>query len=953
MPKQPVFLLIDGNSLMHRAFHAIPPLSNSQGEMLNAVYGFTMILMNVLKRFEPAWVAVTFDLHAPTFRHVEYAEYKAHRPPTDPGLVPQFDRVRDVVQALRIPIFEIEGYEADDVIGTLSRLVPAQAKAFGDTAVPEVLIVTGDLDTLQLVDEHTRVFTSKRKLTDEVIYDRERVIERYGFGPEYVIDYKALRGDPSDNIPGVDGIGEKTATELVLKFGHLEQMYALLESDPAQMDISEKLKDKLRTQRDQAFLSYRLSTIVCDVPISFDFNTCRFELAQAAEARPLFRELEFRSLVNLVSEPVRADIQPVAASSVPAAPAGQMSLFAIPGTAVPQAPVRQDIPETRSKVPSTLEEVTAYVDAIRSSGLVVLDTETTSLDYFAAELVGISFAVKPDEAVYLPFGHQDGPNLDRAAVLALLKPVLEDSAIRKVGHNLKFDMLILKNQGIEVGGCYFDTMLAAYLLHPGLRAYGLKDLAFSELGWEMTRIESLIGIRKSEQVSFGQVPLEQAYPYACADVLATYQLYEIFLGRLRAGAHPEKSGVSDLETLFFTLEMPLVPVLTEMEYAGISIDEQFLSRMSVELGEEIKVQENAIIGTAGHFFNVNSPAQLSTVLFTEMGIKKTKRTKTGFSTDADSLEKIREENPIVQNILAYRELAKLKSTYVDALPPLVRPQTGRIHTSYNQAVAATGRLSSSNPNLQNIPTRTPLGNEIRKAFVAAEGHVLLSSDYSQVEFRILAHMAQDAQMIEAFKSGVDFHTSTAARVFNVYPEQVTKEQRSSAKTVNFGILYGQSKYGLSKQLGISQDEAEAFIQAFFQGFPEVGIFLEKIKVEARTKGYVSTLLGRIRQIPEINSPSPMEQQAAERMAVNMPIQGTAADILKIAMIAIHQDLGAQGLMSKMILQVHDELVLEVPDSEIERVQALVGDRMEHACRLQVPLKVDIAFGRSWGAMHDV
>jgi len=959
MSSTSIILLIDGNSLVHRAFHAITDLTTSQGEQVNAVYGFSMILLNVIKKFEPKYAAVAFDLHAPTFRHVEYKEYKATRPETDAALIPQFDRVREVVRAFNIPIFEIEGYEADDVLGTLARQVH-ECTHDGSCGLLQSVIVTGDLDALQLVDDNTRVYTSKRQLTDEVIYDANAVKERYGFGPEFVVDYKALRGDPSDNIPGVKGIGEKTATQLILELGHLEEIYEKVAESSVishQSSVKPRTIELLKEYREDAFLSKHLATIVREVPITLDLPGCELADYDPQAVKQLFQQLEFRSL--LAKLPDSNHVASAAEIAGQPAGVGQMSLFSLPGVPVELPPVERPSgsPDCQVTLVRSLDELDDFIKQVNQNKLLVFDTETDSLDTMQAKLVGLALAADQDQGFYLPIGHGSGSNLDWDDCRARLEPLFTDPAIRKVGHNLKFDALILKNHGITVRGLYFDTLLAAYLLHPGLRAYGLKDLAFTELGWEMTRIEELIGSKRQGQISFAEVDPEQAAQYASMDVISTFALYQLFLKRLgETTRHLQQSQPdSNMEQLFFTIEMPLVEVLVDMEFAGIELDEDFLARMSVQLNDEIKVQENEIINIAGHYFNVNSTQQLSKVLFDELGIKKTVKRKTGYATDADSLEKIRDVHPIIERILSYRELVKLQSTYVEALPPLVCPRTHRIHTSFNQAVTATGRLSSSNPNLQNIPVRTELGREIRKAFRAADGCQLLAADYSQVEFRILAHMANDQMMIDAFHAGEDFHTSTAAKIFNVYPEQVTEEQRRSAKTVNFGVIYGQSKYGLAKQLGISQEEAEAFIQAFFSNFPEVAAYLEKTRLEARAKGYVSTLFGRIRQIPEINSPSPMQQQMAERMAINMPIQGTAADIMKIAMIALWKELGVRysGSQSSphLLLQVHDEVVVEVPDGLGQDVAALVTQKMEQVYELAVPLKVDVKIGKNWGEME--
>ncbi len=975
MPKS--LFLFDGHSIAHRAFHAIPPLSNSKGESLNAVYGFALILLNILKKYQPEYSIVAYDFKGPTFRHTQYAPYKAHRPETDASLKHQLDRIKDIVAAFNIPMIEKSGFEADDVIGTLSKMAEDQ------TPDVDVYIVTGDNDSLQLVDSRVHVIASRGSAGSDTIYDSAGVKAKYGFGPDFLVDYKALRGDSSDNIPGVRGIGEKTATELILAYGHLEQIYEAVETGNAAL-TKVRIQELLRTQKEQAYLSKHLATIVRNVPITLDLEAARTHDYDEQKALQTLKEMEFSSLIKLlpghqpsvsvapvvspVSQPApKAEVQAVIKSTLGtiATTGVQASLFDLPPTVGEGAgPPLMALPETKTPPISTslsdvaltcidsLAKLKALMARAEQAGEISLDTETTSLDPYSAQMVGMSFAVEAGAGYYLPLRHFDCSLIDLEQALAIVKPVLENPVIRKIGHHLKFDALILRVAGIELKGYYFDTLLAAYVLHPGLRNYGLKDLAFTELGVRMQEIDELIGKKGKDQRTFDLVPYLEATNYAAADAVMTYRLYNLFRDRLKDVSLrvAETHADTDMEKVFFGLEMPLIEVLVDMEFVGVKLDIRMLEKFSLRLQDDMKVLENQMINVAGYNFNVNSTQQLAKLLFQDLGIRKTKKIKTGYSTDADSLEKIRGEHVVIEYILQYRELAKLRSTYAEALPPLAQGPEQRVHTSYNQFITSTGRLSSTNPNLQNIPIRTELGNEIRKAFIARDGCQLLAADYSQMEFRILAHMSGDQKLIDAFNSGRDFHTATAANIFNVSLDQVTKKQRGIAKTVNFGVIYGQSKYGLSRQLAISSEEAEMFIQNFFSSFPDVSVFLEKIKIEARTKGYVSTLLGRIRQIPEIHSPSVPLQLAAQREAINMPIQGTAADIVKIAMIEIFAALRNQKFESKLILQVHDEVVLECPTDELATVAELVRQKMEQAFEMSVPLKVDVEVGRNWGEM---
>ncbi len=910
MPKE-TLVLIDGHALAYRAYHALPPdLSTSQGELTNAVFGFTSMLLNVLSEEKPDYIAVAFDT-GKTFRHEEYKPYKAHRAKMPEDLAGQLVRIHQVVEAMGIPILEVEGYEADDVLGTLA----AQAREKGI----RVLIVTGDTDAFQLIDENTRVVTSRRRFSDMVVYDEAAIEARYGLKPEQLVDFKALVGDKTDNIPGVKGIGEKTAAELLRRYGTLEGIYAHLDEVK-----SPRFRQALEKGRRDAFLSKRLVTIVRDAPIRLDLEACRAGRFDREKVMELFRELEFRTLVNRLPP------------SKQEKPPQQLSMFE--GGKPPAFGNYSAVADEEA-----LNELAAKLSYAKG---LAFDVETTSTDPMDAELVGISLTAKEGEACYIPVGHGGGTQLPLELVLSKLKPILEDASIPKYAHNSKYDFTILSRYGIQVKGLAFDTMIAEWLINPASKNLGLKNLAWARLGVEMEPITDLIGKGKA-QITMAQVPISQATPYACADVDMTYRLVKVLEPELK-----EKK----LWLLFTEVEMPLVPVLSEMEMKGVKLDVDYLKEMSEELQQRLAELELEIQDMVGHPFNINSTQQLSDVLFVELGLpaQGVPKTRSGFySTAAGVLEKLRGKHPIIDLILEYRELAKLKSTYVDTLPLLVNKRTGRVHTSYNQTGTVTGRISSSDPNLQNIPIRTELGRQVRRAFVASPGHLLLSADYSQVELRIMAHISGDEGLLSAFRRGEDIHASTAAAVLGVPIEAVTREMRRLAKTVNFGLSYGMSGYGLAQRTGLSQEEANAFIKSYFAKYPKVKRYIEEAKRKARKQGYVETLLGRRRYFPELMSEKAhwSAKRAAEREAINMPIQGTAADILKIAMINLHRAIHERDLESRMILQVHDELVLEVPEEELETVKPLVKSTMEGAFQLDAPLKVDIKVGKNWLEME--
>jgi DNA polymerase-1 len=910
--EKPLLVLFDGNAVVHRAYHAFgatkyrqeKPLTVSKtGEVVSAVYGFAMMLLKVLSELKPTHYAVAFDKKGPTFRHELFDDYKAHRPPMPDDLVGQLDRVRDLVRAFNIPVFEIDRYEADDVLGTLSR----QA---GERGI-DTVIVTGDADTMQLVSPHVSVLYPKagKAFSDTALFDAAAVREKYGVGPEHITDLKALTGDPSDNIPGVPGIGEKTAVKLISEFGSLEDIYARLD-DVTPPKVQEKLRDNEAVARQ----SKELATIVTQTPVSLDMDACRVSGFDRRKAADFFRDLEFFSLLPKLpgaeGEPALREVEVTPAK-------GEYSIIA------------------------TAAALDDLANRLRSSGAFAFDTETTGLNPMTSQLVGISLAVEEGKACYIPVGHtllDEVTQLPLEQVVSRLAPVFEDAAVAKVAHNAKYDMNVLAECGIAVNGLACDTMIAAHLL--GEKSLGLKALAFSKLGLEMTPISALIGTG-SKQIPMSQVGIKQTAEYSGADADMTFRLWRL----LEKGL--DKQG---LLKLFSDVEMPLVPVLLLMERNGVALDTGVLREMSQRLGTQVAALESKIYEEAKHEFNINSPQQLGKVLFDEMQLPNFRRGKSKYSTEASVMEELRPVHPIAGYILEYRQLTKIKSTYIDALPVLVNPKTGRIHTSFNQTRTTTGRLSSSDPNMQNIPVRGELGGQVRQAFIAPPGSSLLGGDYSQIDLRALAHLSQDENLLEAFRHNADIHSATASLLFGVDASRITPDMRRFAKTVNFGVIYGMSDYGLEQATEFSREEAGKFIKAYFEKYPGVRKYLDDTKEKARRDGYVETLLGRRRYIPDINSANRQVREAAERMAINMPVQGTSADIIKVAMINLYRDMEKRKLKSKMLLQVHDELVFEVPAGEIEIMREIVPGIMDSAVRLDVPLKVDTKTGKNWGEM---
>jgi DNA polymerase-1 len=891
MPKKKRLFLIDGSALAYRAYFAFirNPLINSKGENTSAVFGFTNSILKILRDENPDYMAVVFDTKAPTFRHEIFKEYKSTRAKMPPEMSEQLPRIRQVAEGMNLPILEVEGYEADDLMGTLAN----RAKKEG----LEVILVTGDKDFLQLVDEDVKVLNPRKGGEEAELLDRKGVEEKFGVPPEKVTELLALRGDTSDNVPGVSGVGEKTALELINKYGSLE----------GALKNAEKVKRKnvrkgLQEQADLARLSKRLVTIDTNVPFELDLSGLKRTDFNLPRIKELFKELEFTKFLEEISGLDKEE-------------------------------------KVDYRIVKSEDELKKLISELKKTGEFALDTETTSLNPIEAELVGISLSYKEKEAYYIPVGHIDKKsNLNSDVVIKSLKPILRDEKIKKVGHNLKYDLEVLRRYDTDLKGIHFDTMIASYLLNPSFRQHNLDYLALEHLDHKMIPISDLIGSGK-KQKSFARVKVKDACTYSCEDVDFTLRLKQAFSPKL---------SLLSLEKLFFQVELPLIEVLADMEMTGVSIDSTHLNKLSQQMQGQLDGLTSEIYDLAGREFNINSPQQLSQVLFEDLKLSPVRKTakKTGLSTDIGVLEILTKEHPLPGRLLEYRQLAKLKSTYVDALPKLVNKRTKRIHTSFNQTVTATGRLSSSDPNLQNIPIRTDLGKQIRKAFVPRDkNHLLLSADYSQVELRILAHFSQDHTLLNSFKKGEDIHNRTASEVFGVRIDRVTKEQRAIAKTTNFAVIYGVSAYGLSQQTDMSVQESAMFIDVYFKRYPKVKEYIEQMIKLTQEQGFVTTLLGRRRYIPEINSSNRQKREFAERTAINTPIQGSAADLIKVVMIDIHEAL--RRLKSKMILQVHDELVFDVHKDELDGVKDMVKDKMENTVDLEVPVKVDIGVGENW------
>ena len=907
--RQPLLMILDGHAMVHRSFRAISQqrnlTSSATGEDTTGVYGFANVFLRALQEWNPAYCAIAFDTSAPTFRHQQFEEYKAQRPPSPPELRPQFDRVKQLMAAFGVPVFELDGWEADDVIGTLTR----QAEEAGVDSV----VLTGDRDTFQLISPRVRVDLAS-SIQNRRVYDEAELGERYsGLTAAQQPDFKSLVGDSSDNIPGVPKVGEKRAAALLNDYGSLEGIYENLDAVKPP-----SVKTALSENRERAFENRKLMTIDRDAPVMLDLEQCRFWRYDRRDVVTLLTELEFFSVVSRVPNPDGAD-------------ATESDSAHEPETA------------TDYTVVQSQAQLDSMIAAIEETGSFTFDTETTHLDAMRAQLAGLSFAIAPGRAWYIPVGHREGQQLPLESVLAAVRPLFESPDIAKCAHNANYDMTVLANHGVRFANVDFDTMIAAHLLGRSYNQLGLKDLSLNELGHEMTNIKELIGSGR-RQITFDQVDVEAAADYAAADADITFRLRDVFEPQLER---------DNLRGLMDDTELALLPVLVTMQRHGIKMDSGVLHEMSADLYRQTEQIKSDIYQSVGHEVNLDSPKQLSDLLFAELGLPKTRRTKTGYSTDANALEGLKGIHPVVDGILEYRQVSKLKSTYVDALPDMVNPVTGRVHTSYNQTGSATGRISSSDPNLQNIPIRTELGRQVRRAFVAdgAPDWQLFSADYSQIELRVLAHLSQDPGLLEAFQRGEDIHASTASLMFEVPINEVDSEMRRIAKVLNFGVIYGLSPHGISQQTGFSREQGREFIDTYFAKYPGISEYLETVKAQARADQYVETALGRRRYLPEINSPNFNTRGGAERMAINMPIQGTAADIMKLAMVRVQRRLDAEEMQTKMLLQVHDELVFETPREELDALRDLVFDEMPAAMSLDVTLKVDAKWADNWGDME--
>jgi DNA polymerase I len=958
--KERLFLL-DGMGLVYRAFYSFggKPLVNSRGENTSAVFGFVNYLNKILDEHIPDYIAVVFDTDKPTFRHLAYAEYKATRSKMPEDLAACLPILKDVVKAYHIPVIELDGFEADDIIGTLAKRAEKEHV--------ETYMVTSDKDFMQLVSASVKIYRPGKAGNDDEVLDDKAVLEKFGVPPEQVIDVLGLIGDQSDNVPGVPGVGPKTAIPLVQKYGTMENLYEHLEEIP-----QKGVREKLRTHRELAALSKQLVTIHTEVPVEIDFHTLRAKGRNLPALIALFERLEFATHLRKAKEQFKQSGQ--------AAPAGgdsERTATLVPGLALKEpadngsestdpdraiaateAVALTDIhtsPHHYIIVDSDKEYV-RFIAVLKKAKAFVFDTETTSSDSLRAELVGVAFCFEPHTAYYIPVycaGPEARSSLFDAPAAAsaqaysirpdqLLRDtgnIFSDPRIKKYGQNIKYDMLVLSQYGIDVQGADFDTMVASYVLRPDGK-HNLDALAIEHLRYTMVSFDELTDNGKKD---IRGIPYTEVGNYSAEDADVTFQLTDIL---------HDKLGAQGMKSLCTDIEFPLIEVLTDMEKTGIAIDVPLLRTMSQTMEQQLKILISQIYADAGEEFNINSTQQLAQILFTKLNLTPIKKTKTGFSTDVGVLEALQKEHPIVARMLEYRQLQKLKSTYVDALPKLIHPKTGRVHTSYNQTVAATGRLSSSDPNLQNIPIRTEMGREIRRAFIpGGKGMKILSADYSQIELRVMAHISGDEGFLAAFNAGEDIHSSTAAKVFNVPQAEVTKDMRRKAKEVNFGIMYGLGPFGLATRLEIPQSEAKEIIAKYFERFPNVKKYIAETIDFARAHGYVETLSGRRRYLPDINSRNRNISQNAERQAINMPIQGTAADMIKRAMIDIYRSLREQKLKSKMLLQVHDELVFEVYEKEAEEVRGLVEDKMKHALAMNVPIDVEIGIGENWLEAH--
>jgi len=897
-----LLVLVDGSSYLYRAFYAIRELNTSRGEPTNAVYGVVNMLRKLLADYQPDYVAVVFDAKGKTFRDELFAEYKAHRPPMPDGLQAQIEPLHAIVRASGLPSLTVDGVEADDVIGTLAQ----QAAAAG----MDVIISTGDKDMAQLVNEHITLINTM----SNTVLDRAGVIAKFGIAPEQIVDYLALVGDSSDNIPGVPQVGPKTAVKWLTAYGSLDKLVAHAD------EITGKAGEALRAHLQQLPLARRLATIHCGVTLDLAPQELHRRPPDIDALSDLYRRLEFKTWLKQLQEET-GNHRPVAASDPPGAPLNYETLL-------------------------TAEALDAWLARLQEAELFAFDTETTGLDYIQAQIVGVSFAITPGEAAYVPLAH-DYPGaplqLARDKVLAMLRPLLEDPTRAKLGHNLKYDMSVLANHGIRLVGIRHDTMLESYVLNSTASRHDMDTLSRKYLDHETITFENIAG-KGAKQLTFNQIALEQAAPYAAEDADITLRLHHHFW--------PKLSKEPGMAALYREIEIPLVSVLSRMERNGVLVDAELLRKQSLELAKTMAAQEQQAHDLAGEAFNLSSPKQIQEILYGRLGLTVTHKTPTGQpSTGEEALQELADQHPLAALILDYRALSKLKSTYTDRLPEQINLRTGRVHTSYHQAVAATGRLSSSDPNLQNIPIRSPEGRRIRQAFIAPAGYKIVAADYSQIELRIMAHLSGDERLLQAFALGIDIHTATAAEIFGIPPEQVTAEQRRNAKAINFGLIYGMSSFGLARQLGIERNAAQQYIDLYFTRYPGAKQFMDRTREQARKQGYVETLFGRRLYLPDIDARQQQRRQYAERAAINAPMQGTAADIIKRAMLRSDAWLQHSGVDAKMIMQVHDELVFEVAGDALEEGIAAIGRCMKEAAALSVPLVVDVGSGSNWDEAH--
>ncbi|MAX86351.1 MULTISPECIES: DNA polymerase I [Thalassolituus] len=931
-------ILVDGSSYLFRAFHAIPMLTNSKGLHTNAIKGVISMVKRLNKDYPESQVIVIFDAKGKTFRNDIYPEYKAHRPPMPDELREQIEPIHNIIRAMGLPLLIIDGVEADDVIGTLA----AQALEHKQ----DVIVSTGDKDMAQLVNEHVSLINTM----NDVFMDVEGVKEKFGVPPEHIIDYLALMGDKVDNIPGVPKVGEKTAVGLVAGLGSLEDIYANLDKvKELSFRGAKTLAPKLEEHKDQAFLSKELATIKCDVELEQSLTEIKSIEPDQETLLGLFRDMEFKAWIAELSDEVGDDI----ASKVAAKVAASAASSSAKSSAAAESDDEENIPtpevfsgKGEYEILFEQAELDHWIDQLKSSELFAFDTETTSLNYKDAEIVGVSFCTEAGKAAYVPLAHDYAgapEQLDRDAVLAQLKPILDDKNLKKVGQHMKYDAHVLANYGIQLKGVEFDTMLESYVLDSVATKHDMDSLSLKYLGHKTVKYEDIAG-KGAKQLTFNQIGIEEAGPYAAEDADITLRLHQMLWPQLAARKAQSK--------VFKDIEMPVMPVLFEMEENGALIDAEKLHEQSAQIEQRLQELERAAHDSAGQVFNLGSPKQLAEILFEKQGLPVVKKTPKGApSTAEEVLQELAEEYELPRLILENRGLAKLKSTYTDKLPLMMNSKTGRVHTSYHQAVAATGRLSSTDPNLQNIPIRSEEGRKIRQAFIAPEGYKLVAADYSQIELRIMAHLSGDQGLVSAFAEDRDVHRATAAEVFGEKEEDVTDNQRRSAKAINFGLIYGMSAFGLAKQLGIARGEAQDYVSKYFERYPGVREYMDNTREQAKEQGYVETLYGRRLYLPDIRSSNVQRHQHAERTAINAPMQGTAADIIKRAMIRVHEWLPASGYDAKLLMQVHDELILEVREDQAETFAVELKTQMQCAATLDVPLIVDVGIGDNWEQAH--